>query len=233
MGSVGRRARCRGVRRHGLMKSQTGTYSDYVEHPRYGKGPRLTGLDVADSPDGQVYCHWHSPMGVRVPHTAVVANVARQGPATLSVTHYFDAKRVCRQCGRPFLFFAAEQQYWYEELKLPLEADCLDCTPCRKAGQRLRITRQKYEALVAKTARTEAETVEVVECALLLVEASVFSEKVLPKLRGLLKPLLGDPASPCYPQARALVVRLGERAASRSTAADERSRGHSDRKRGS
>jgi Probable zinc-ribbon domain len=195
------------------MKPPTAEYSDFVEHPRYGKGPRFTGLDVADSPDGTVYCHWHSPIGVRVQNTAVVANVARQGSATLRVTHYFDAKRVCRKCGRPFLFFAEEQKYWYEELKFPLEADCLDCAPCRKDEQQLRAIRQKYDALLAETARTETDTLELVGCALLLVESSVFSAKVLPKLRGILKPLLLNREGPSYIQAQALVSRINGDAA--------------------
>ena len=114
-------------------------YADFVEHPRYGREPRLTGLDVTDLPDGTVYCHWHSPIGVRVPGTAVVADVTRQRRATIHVTHYFDAKRECRKCGRPFLFFADEQKYWYEELAFPLEADCLECPPCRKDDQRRRL----------------------------------------------------------------------------------------------
>jgi len=128
--------------------------------------------------------------------------------ATLHVTHYFDAKRVCRKCGRPFLFFAEEQKYWYEELKFPLEADCLDCAPCRKDEQQLRVIRQKYDALLAETARTEIDTLELVGCALLLVESSVFSAKVLPKLRGLLKPLLLNPEGPSYVLAQALVSRI-------------------------
>lgn len=189
-------------------KSPAAEYSNFVDHPRYGKGPRFTGLDVADTPDGSVYCHWHSPVGVRVPGTAVVADVARQGPATLHVTHYFDAKRVCRKCGRPFLFFAEEQKYWYEDLKFPLEADCLDCAPCRKDEQRLRATRQKYDALFAETTRTEADTLELVDCGLLLVESSVFSVKMLPKLRGLLKPLLVDAEGPSYARAQALMSRI-------------------------
>jgi len=195
------------------MKPRTAEYADFVEHPRYGKGPRFTGLDVADSPDGTVYCHWHSPTGVRVPNTAVVADVARQASATLPVTHYFDTKRICRKCGRPFLFFAEEQKYWYEDLKFPLEADCLDCAPCRKDEQQIRVMRQKYDALLAETGRTESDTLELVGCALLLVEASVFSEKVLPKLRGLLKPLLLNPEGPSYTQAEALVSRINNVAA--------------------
>jgi hypothetical protein len=187
------------------MKSPLAEYAGFVEHPRYGKGPRFTGLDVADSPDGRVYCHWHSPPGVRVPNTAVVADVSRQGKATLHVTHYFDAKRICRKCGRPFLFFAEEQKHWYEELMFPLEADCLDCAPCRKDEQRLRAIRQKYDALLEKTARTQADTLELVESGLFLVESVVFSAKLLPKLRGLLKPLLFDAEGPYYARAQALM----------------------------
>jgi hypothetical protein len=192
------------------MTSPAAGYSGFVEHPRYGKGPRFTGLDVTDSPDGTVYCHWHSPVSVRVPGTAVVADVARQRPATLHVTHYFDAKRVCRKCERPFLFFAEEQKYWYEDLEFPLEADCLECAPCRKDEQRLGLVRQKYEALLRETARTEADTLELVECGVLLVESSVFSVKVLPKLRGLLKTILVAAELPSYDRARALMSRLDD-----------------------
>jgi hypothetical protein len=190
------------------MKSPATDYAGFVEHPRYGTGPRVTGLDVADSPDGRVYCHWHSPPGVRVPSTAVAADVSRQAEATLHVTHYFDAKRVCRKCERPFLFFAEEQKHWYEDLMFPLEADCLDCPPCRKDEQRLRATRQKYDALLTKTARTPTDTLELVECGLLLIESVVFSVKLVPKLRGLLKPLMLDVEGPYYPRAQALMAAI-------------------------
>jgi hypothetical protein len=160
--------------------------SDFVEHPRFGSAPRLTGLDVSDSPDGTVYCHWHSPPGVRIPNTAIAADVTRQRRATLHVTHYFDARRVCRSCGRPFLFFAEEQKHWYEELGFPLEADCLECPPCRKDEQRLQAHRRRYEVLLAKPDRTRDDTLELVESGIVLVESAVFSAQLLPKLRGLL-----------------------------------------------
>ena len=183
-------------------------YAGLVEHPRYGTGPRLTGLDVTDSTDGTVYCHWHSPVGVRVANTAVAADVARQRPATLHVTHYYDARRVCRRCERPFLFFADEQKHWYEDLQFPLEADCLECAPCRKDEQRIHISRQTYETLLDKPARTEAETLELVECGLFLVESAAFSAKLLPRLRARLKPLLVDAEGPHYAKAQALMSSL-------------------------
>jgi hypothetical protein len=174
------------------MKSLAELYADFVEHPRFGKQPRLTGLDVTETPDGRVYCHWHSPVGVRVPNTTIAADVTRQRRATIHVTHYFDAKRVCRTCRRPFLFFAEEQQYWYEELQFPLEADCVECVVCRKDAQRLRIDRERYEALLGSRSRTVADTIELVECGVRLAEASVFAQKVLPRLRGLLNALPPD-----------------------------------------
>jgi hypothetical protein len=192
------------------MKSRAAEYAGFVEHPRYGKGPRFTGMDVADSPDGRVYCHWHSPPGIRIPNTAVVADVSRQRRATLHVTHYFDARRVCRKCGMPFLFFAEEQKHWYEDLLFPLEADCLDCAPCRKDEQRVRAIREKYEALLHKTPRVEADTLELVESGLFLVESAVFSGKLLPKLRGILRPLLLDVEGPHYSRAQELLSMIGE-----------------------
>lgn len=183
-------------------------YAAFVEHPRFGKGPRFTGLDPVNTPDGTVFCHWHSAPGVRVPNTAVVAHIASQRPATVPVTHYFDARRICRQCQRPFLFFADEQKYWYEELKFPLEADCLECVPCRKDEQQLRVARQKYDALLAAPSRTDGDTLTLVKCAILLVESSVFSKKLLPKLRGLTRPLLEAPEASVRARAAGFWSRL-------------------------
>ena len=182
-------------------------WSDYVEHPRYGRRPRLTGLDpIPNLLDGSVFLHWHSPAGVRVPYTAFAADLSRQPRATVPVTHYFDAKRQCRDCSRPFLFFAEEQKHWYEVLQFPLEADCLECVPCRKDAQQLRVARQKYDELLARTERSETDTLQLVECGLLLVESSVFSKKVLPKLRALLKPLLASAEGASYAAAHALIL---------------------------
>jgi hypothetical protein len=190
------------------VSTPASAYAGFVEHPRFGRGPRLTGLDVTETADGKVFCHWHSPPGVRIPSTAIAADLAQQPPATVAVTHYFDARRECRKCGRAFLFFAEEQKYWYESLKFPLEADCLECVPCRKDEQQLRAARRQYEALLALAARSEADTLELVGCGVLLAESSVFSGKVLPKLRGLLKPFLAGTAEPAGAQARALLARI-------------------------
>ena len=89
----------------------------------------------------------------------------------------------------------------------PLEADCLDCVTCRKDERRLSASRKKYDALLAQTARTETDTLDLVECALVLIEAAVFTQKLRPKLRGFLKPLLADAEGPHYTKAQALLSR--------------------------
>lgn len=163
-------------------------FREFVIHPRYGQGPRITGLNPEnDLATGRVFLHWHSPEGVRIPDTAIQADLSRQMPATVPVTHYFDAKRRCVDCGRPFIFFAAEQKYWYEELGFPLESDCVRCVGCRKKEQGLELKRLRYEEFFHEQERTSEQELEMVECALSLAEAGVFGKRQLERVRAILK----------------------------------------------
>lgn len=161
-------------------------YRDFVEHPRYGQGPRITGLNPEDDGGGQVFLHPHSPEGVRIPNTAIAADLSLQRPATIPVTHYFDSTRRCIDCGRPFIFFAAEQKYWYEELGFPLDSDCVRCLTCRKRGQAIQLLRQRYERLLQATDRTFEQDLEMAGCCLSLVEAGAFHERQLQSVRRIL-----------------------------------------------
>lgn len=184
-------------------------YADFVAHPRYGRRPRLTGLDPIPDPLGRVYLHWHSPAGVRVPYTAIAADLTRQPPATVPVTHYFDAKRQCRDCQRPFLFFAEEQQYWYEELGFALESDCVRCSDCRRAQRGLEQLRERYAELLHVRDRTLEQELALAECCLTLVEARVFGERPLERVRAVLNRVPHELAA----AARDRVAELRERLA--------------------
>ena len=138
---------------------------------------------------GDTYLHWHSPKQCRIPNTAIAADLSRQTPATVPVTHYFDVKRQCRDCDRPFIFFAAEQKYWYEELGFGLDSDCVRCAPCRKRQQGLARKRERYEELFHVPHRTTDEALEMADCCLSLVEASVFHARQIERVRALLKGL--------------------------------------------
>ena len=157
-----------------------------VPHPRYGTKPRITGENPQTDFGGDVCLHWHSPPEVRVPNTAIAADVDAQVPATVPVTHYYDVRRRCLDCGRPFLFFAAEQKFWYETLGFPLEADCVRCVPCRKQQQGLARTKQRYEELCAVADPTVEERLEFAECAVILLEGGVLGSRVGERARSLL-----------------------------------------------
>ena len=159
----------------------------YVEHPRYGKLPRFTGLNHDPNRYGN-FIHWHSNRDCRIPDTAILADITRQHPATVHVTHYYDVKRVCRDCKRQFLFFAEEQKYWYEELGFRLEADCVRCCDCRKIIQdeteESKAIQARYTELCHLDRRSPAEDLEWLElyCALPGMKAKQAAIDVLNRL---------------------------------------------------
>ncbi len=184
-------------------------YAEHVEHPRYGKAPRFTGLDPNPN-SSAVHLHWNTryftegqlrmierSLGWRptfpddgtrmVRGTAVAADLSRQPPTTVPVTHYYDVDKVCRDCGRRFIFFAEEQKHWYEEMGFPLEADAVRCPPCRKRLQHVARARQRYEQLFHVHSRTVDETLELADCCLTLIEEAVFHHHQTERVRMLLK----------------------------------------------
>jgi hypothetical protein len=181
-------------------------FDSCVEHPRYGSRPKLTGLNPEPDPSGEVFLHWHSPEQRRIPNTAIPADLSRQTPATVPVTHYFDVARKCRDCERPFIFFAEEQKYWYEDLGFPLESDCVRCFECRRAQRGIALKRERYEELFRVSERTAEEYLEMAECCLSLIETSVFTTKQVQRIRMLLnssEPHLTTENRPAYEELRA------------------------------
>ena len=167
-------------------------YREFVTHPRYGQGPRITGLNPETDVAGHVFLHWHSPKEWRIPNTAIPADLSRQSPATVPVTHYFDVRRQCRDCGKPFIFFAAEQQYWYEELGFGLDSDCVRCIVCRKAQQGSGLKRERYEELFHIADRTAKQDLDMADCCLSLVEAHIFHKRKLQDIRAILNRIPSD-----------------------------------------
>jgi Probable zinc-ribbon domain len=176
------------VKRRKQAKPELDGYDEFVLHPRFGRGPRVTGLHPTKPKDmcpaTLVRFHWHSVK--KILNTAVVADCSKQAFTVLPVTHYFDVPRVCRVCRRPFLFFALEQKHWYEELGFPLDADCLHCLPCRKLEQGLARSRHRYEELFHIEARSAGESLEMAECCMSLIEGKQFSARQIERVRMLL-----------------------------------------------
>ncbi len=174
------------------MKQKVGNYSIFVEHPRFGRRPKFTGLNPQTDYGGDTIIHWHSPESCRIPNTAIAADLKKQVPATVAVTHYYDVKRQCRDCDRMFIFFAAEQQHWYEDLQFGLDSDCVRCVPCRKQQQGIAKTRLQYEDLFHQPDRTASQCLTMAECCLELVEHGVFTPRQTERIRMLLNSVADD-----------------------------------------
>ncbi|MCU0755298.1 MAG: zinc-ribbon domain-containing protein [Xanthomonadales bacterium] len=170
---------------------------ELVPHPRYGAQPQYTGLHPEKAVG--VCFHWRDRNQPPIPETAIPANPARQRAAIYSPTHYFDRLRNCRDCGRPFLFHAREQQHWYEELGFGLDADCVRCVPCRKQQQRIARLRRRYESLLRESPATPHTMLDLADCTVSLVEAGIFHPRQLERVRHWLKqvrPRLGPRTAP-------------------------------------
>lgn len=190
---------------HHMPKAQNG----YVDHPRYGAAPRFTGLD-ADMDCMDVHLHYRlrtytRPMleafrlgGWQIPKagaddprlisgTAIAADLSRQTPATVPVSHYYDEERRCIDCRRLFVFFAEEQRYWYEELRFSLDADCVRCYPCRRRQQDIERTKRDYDELMTLIEPSPDDMARMAFARLLLVESGRFHPRQLDLVRAFLR----------------------------------------------
>ena len=170
------------------------SYDEYVEHPRFGRSPNYTGLNPETDFGGDTFIHWHSPKSCRVANTAIEADLSKQTPATVPVSHYYDVKRKCRDCEKMFLFFAAEQKYWYEELGFGLDSDCVRCVWCRGKQNELSKLRKEYEDLRSNENRSKSETLKLAEYCMQLIEKKILSIKSAQRVRQLLNSIESEPS---------------------------------------
>lgn len=152
-------------------------YEKYVVHPRFGQGPRYTGRD------GKT-CWFHHG---HIAGTAIEADYAKQNFTTMGVTFYYDMKRICERCKSPFIFFAEEQKFWYEELQLLIDVTARQCHECRHHNRSVAYSRERYEELFHNKERTLEEDFEIAEHCLLLMEEGVFSPRKSQFVRMLIK----------------------------------------------
>jgi len=122
--------------------------ANVVHHPRYGSeivpsGRVGEGVVIPGPPA------WSED--VTFPESAIPADVRKQNFSTMSHLHwYVDTLRDCWTCDRPFLFFAREQQYWYETLRFRVETQCRDCVECRASLRSVRRRLKRYGELVGQ-----------------------------------------------------------------------------------
>ena len=167
------------------MNRHTDFYTDFVAHPRYGRGPRFTGLHPVEDRTLGINFGWRARPGERISKTAIAANTDRQLGALVPVTHYFDLKRQCRDCGRSFIFFAEEQRHWYETLHFHVGADCVRCTECRVNDRHTKRLRKRYQSLLHKAKRSDLDDLRLAETAMRLIDLDVFGHRCIERVRSL------------------------------------------------
>ena len=130
----------------------------YVKHPRYGDKPAPSGEKIPS--EDLKRAHWRYN-GLKIfPETAIRADVTKQNYAIYPRDIYVDIEEHCRNCGRPFLFFAREQKYWFEVLGFWVAAHCTKCVECRKKEHEIKWMQMRYQALVTLEERSITESKE-------------------------------------------------------------------------
>ena len=157
---------------------------DLVPHPRYGVTIVPSGLTLSDAELRRRYGSRRDD--VVFPESAIRADPTRQNFTVFPRNFYVDTLRDCRSCGRPFLFFAREQKYWYEVLRFYVDADCVHCPECRRSNQQLQRRFRRYSEQISKSELPESELATLVEDAVFLWNAGILkNEQRLRQLRNL------------------------------------------------
>ena len=130
-----------------------GRNSKVVRHPLFGNIPLIHHSDV--SPDGYRYEWWEYDPNYRpsMPRGAVRGDVLKQSYCTAHhVPKYFyiDEDGECIQCGKSFIFHAAEQKYWYETLRFNFGSIPIRCVECRRKRRSEHALREQIAAAKAE-----------------------------------------------------------------------------------
>lgn len=139
-----------------MSKKRKSKYKAYVPHPRYGDKPVYSGESFTLEEIHSAF--WQYRGETVFPESAVAADVEKQNYSIFPRKVYVDIEKACRECGRPFLFYALEQRYWFEQLGFFVDADCVKCVECRKAEQQVKLLMLEYEALLKLDKRDGQES---------------------------------------------------------------------------
>ncbi|MDR3637852.1 MAG: zinc-ribbon domain containing protein [Isosphaeraceae bacterium] len=166
-----------------MSESGSDRQRNVVPHPRFGDQSVPSGYRVPFELIRACYCYDRPPV---FPESAIPADISRQNFSVRPRYCYVDMLKGCRKCGRDFIFFAREQQYWYEELGFWVDADCVHCPECRRSNQHLRQRLKRFSHTMGRDAIGNEELATLVEDAVYLFEAGVLrNEQKLRRLKNL------------------------------------------------
>ena len=146
-----------------------------VDHPRYGRRPRITGRDHRGDKLGLDPSWKYSIDDVTIiPNTGIRADTSKQHGSVIPIYVYYDVLKSCVDCKRPFIFFADEQRHWFETLGFANDANCIRCVECRKKQQADERVNSEYQRLLEKDEKDWEDYYALVVSALDLLELGRF-----------------------------------------------------------
>lgn len=133
-----------------------------VPHPRYGSTPHCSG-QVASSSE-LLDRHWSARRQIAFRRSAIRADNTFRGYSKR--LWYVGELHQCCDCGGLYIFFAVEQQYWYETLQFHAESRSERCPPCRAEIRASTARRKHYSSIVSRPDLDETQLVELASCAI-------------------------------------------------------------------
>jgi hypothetical protein len=149
-----------------VMGAEPPIPENVVDHPRFGKQPRRSKAAVNPAARG----HWNYRRTNSFWTTAIPADPTKQN-AMYPTEFYVDVIEICRNCERPFFFFAEEQKHWYEDLGFEISSWCVQCVDCRKTEQFFKKAFHRYGTLIKRTDLSDDELVQLLEDTTVLTAA--------------------------------------------------------------
>lgn len=142
--------------------------SDLVPHPRFGTNVHRAGEGIDERQIRRSF--YLLAKSVIYPPSAIRADVSKQVSRLGARSIYVDILQECRTCRRPFIFYAREQQFWYEVLRMHPDAQCVFCPECRASDRSLRAASKRFESMIARRDLQDAELKRLLLDAATLIE---------------------------------------------------------------
>ncbi|WP_165740091.1 zinc-ribbon domain containing protein [Pseudoalteromonas sp. Z1A6] len=127
----------------------------YLNHPRYGNTPITTNTPVTI--EAIENAHWRYSSLKYFPNTVILADIKKQNYAIYPRALYVDIEEKCGTCSKAFIFFAQEQQYWFETLRFWVDSHCTHCFECRRHARYILTLRKRYDMLTSLANKTSGE----------------------------------------------------------------------------
>jgi Probable zinc-ribbon domain len=118
--------------------AKDGLPTDLVVHPRFGRKIIPSGMTASADQIASEVPLTRLPVNHYWPETMVTADPSRQLTSPTPYFFYVDYLRDCVDCDRPFIFYARDQQFCFEELGLSVGSQAIRCTNCRSSARALK-----------------------------------------------------------------------------------------------